>query len=155
MNVDENVEDIKDYVGTSYILESWNPPIPSRYVSSLTMSSFNAYLHILKKFQRWPHSLLTMQGQCMTFVVGELKVPWNYKRVPTKILQMETMNDDNETFIMNVDANMDDLKDYVGTSNILESWNPPIPSRHVSSLAMSNFDAYSLKKFQCCVLEVP
>jgi hypothetical protein len=32
------------------------------------------------------------------------------------------MNDDNETCpIMNVDANMDDLKDYVGTSNILES----------------------------------
>jgi hypothetical protein len=30
-------------------------------------------------------------------------------------------NDDNETSIMNVDANMDDLKDYVGTSDILES----------------------------------
>ena len=42
---------------------------------------------------------------------------------------------------MNVVANMDDLKDYVvGTSNILESGNPPIPSRHVSSLTMSNFD---------------
>ena len=30
-------------------------------------------------------------------------------------------NYDNETFIMNVDPNMDDLKDYVGTSDILES----------------------------------
>jgi hypothetical protein len=65
---------------------------------------------------------------------------------------MEMKNDDNETsIILNVDANMDDLKYYVGTSNILESRNPPIPSRHVSSLTMSNFDAYRhrLKKFQC------
>ena len=37
------------------------------------------------------------------------------------IIHMETMNDDNETTIMNVDANMDDLKDYVGISYILES----------------------------------
>jgi hypothetical protein len=34
---------------------------------------------------------------------------------------MEMMNDDNEMSIMNVDANMDDLKDYVGTSDILKS----------------------------------
>jgi hypothetical protein len=34
---------------------------------------------------------------------------------------MEMMNDDNDTSMMNIDANMDDLKDYVGTSNILES----------------------------------
>jgi hypothetical protein len=34
---------------------------------------------------------------------------------------MAMTNDDNETFIMNVDENMDDLKDYVGTSDILES----------------------------------
>jgi hypothetical protein len=38
-----------------------------------------------------------------------------------KILQMEMANDDNETSIMNVDANMDDLKDYVRTSDILWS----------------------------------
>jgi hypothetical protein len=54
--------------------------MPVRYivyeedVSSLTMSNFYAYRHILNKFQRWPHSLLTMRGQCMTFVVGELKL---------------------------------------------------------------------------------
>jgi hypothetical protein len=35
---------------------------------------------------------------------------------------METMTFENETPIMNVVANMDDLKDYVvGTSDILES----------------------------------
>jgi hypothetical protein len=34
---------------------------------------------------------------------------------------METMTFDNEMPIMNVVANMDDLKDYVGTSDILES----------------------------------
>jgi len=85
------VDDVKDYVGTSYILESWNPPIPSRHVSSLTMPNFDAYKHILNKFQRWTHSIvLTMRGHCMTFVVVELEVPWNFKRVPTKILRMET-----------------------------------------------------------------
>jgi hypothetical protein len=59
----------------------------------------------------------------MTFLVDvELEVPWIFKRVPTKILQMETMTFDNEMSIMNVVANMDDLKDYVvGTSYILES----------------------------------
>jgi hypothetical protein len=34
---------------------------------------------------------------------------------------METTNDENETPIMSVVANMDVLKDYVGTSDILES----------------------------------
>ena len=150
MNIDANVEDLKDYVGTTYILESWNPPILLRHVSSLTMSNFDAYKHILKKIKRWPHSLLTMRGQCMTFLVGELEVPWHFKRVPTNIIHMEMMNDDNDTSIMNVDANMDDLKYYVETLDILESWNPPILSRHVSSLTMSNFAAYRhiLKKFQ-------
>jgi len=109
-------------------------------------------MNILKKFQRWPHSLLTMWGRCMTFVVGELEVPWHFNRVPKNIIPMETTNDENETSIINVDANMDDLKDYVGTSDILESWNPPIPSMHVSSLTMSNFNAYmhKMKKFQRC-----
>jgi len=34
---------------------------------------------------------------------------------------MEMMNDDNDTSMMNVDANVGDLKYYVGTSDILES----------------------------------
>jgi hypothetical protein len=34
---------------------------------------------------------------------------------------MAMTNDDNETFIRNVDENMDDLQHYVGTSDILES----------------------------------
>jgi hypothetical protein len=34
---------------------------------------------------------------------------------------METTNDDNEIPIMNVVANMDDIKDYVETPDILES----------------------------------
>ena len=80
----------KCFCMTSYILESWNPPIPSRHVFSLTMSNFDAYMHILKKFQRWPHSLLIIRGWCMKFLVVELEVPWNFKRVPTKILWMET-----------------------------------------------------------------
>jgi predicted membrane protein len=70
LNVDANMDDLKYYVGTSNILKSRNPPILSRHVSNLTMSNFNAYRHRLKKFQRWPHSLLTMWGQCMTFVMG-------------------------------------------------------------------------------------
>jgi hypothetical protein len=40
---------------------------------------------------------------------------------------MEMKNDDNDTsIILNVDANMDDLKYYAGTSNILKYRNPPI-----------------------------
>ena len=63
-----------------------------------------------------------MRGRCMTFVVVEMEVAFHFKRVPTKILQMETTTFDNETPIMNVVANMDDLKDYVVmTSDILES----------------------------------
>ena len=39
----------------------------------------------------------------------------------TKILSMAMMNDDNETsIILNIDANMDDLKYYAGTSNIIK-----------------------------------
>jgi hypothetical protein len=34
---------------------------------------------------------------------------------------MTMMNDDNEACMMNVDAKMDNIKDYVGTSYILES----------------------------------
>ena len=44
--------------------------------------------------------------------------------------------------MMKLYANVDDLKYYVGISGILEPWNPRIPSRHVPSLTMSNFDAY-------------
>ena len=68
MNIDVNVDDLKDYVGTSKYI------ILSRRVSSLTMSNFDAYRHILKKLQSWPNSLLTMWGQCMKFVVDELEV---------------------------------------------------------------------------------
>jgi len=154
MNIDENMEDLEYYMGTPNILESWNHPIPSMHVFSLTMWNIDAYTHILKKFQHWTHSLiLTMWVRCMTFVVVELEIPWHFKRVPTNILQMETMTFEKyEMPIMNVVANMDDLNDYVaGTSDILESWNPLIWSRHVSSITMSNFNAYmhNLKKFQC------
>ena len=57
----------------------------------------------------------------MTFVMGVLEVPRHFKRVLAKILYMEMTNDDNETCMMNVDANMENLKDDVGTSYILES----------------------------------
>ena len=59
-------------------------------------------------------------------------------------------NEDNETCMLNVDGNVDNLKHCVDASYILESWNPPIPSRHVSSVTMSNFNAYrnKSKKFQ-------
>jgi hypothetical protein len=60
MNVDANMDDLKDYVGTSRILESQIPRIQSRNVSSLTMSNLGAYMHGLNKFKRWPHSLLVM-----------------------------------------------------------------------------------------------
>ena len=46
----------------------------------------------------------------------------NFKRVLTTILKKGMVNDDNETsIILNIDANMDDLKYYAGKSNILKS----------------------------------
>ena len=45
----------------------------------------------------------------------------NFKIVPTMILWKGMTNDDNEKCMMNVDANVDDIKYYVGTSYILES----------------------------------
>ena len=80
MNIDANVDDIKYYVGTSYILEYLNPPILSSHLSSLTMSSFNAYMSILKKFQCWPHSLLTLLGWWKKFVMGVFEVPCQISR---------------------------------------------------------------------------
>ena len=86
MKVDVNTNDIKYYVGTSDILESLNPPITSRHVSCLTTSNFDGYKNNLKKFLRWPHSLLTVQGWWMTFVMGVLEVPWHFNRVLTNII---------------------------------------------------------------------
>jgi hypothetical protein len=74
MNIDANMYDLKDYVGTSDILESLNPPIMSMHVSCLTTSNFDAYKNNLMKFLCWPHSLLTVRGWWMTFVVGVLEV---------------------------------------------------------------------------------
>ena len=45
----------------------------------------------------------------------------NFKRVMKTILYKGMKNDDNETCMMKVDANVDDIKYYVGTSYILES----------------------------------
>jgi len=70
MNVDANMDDLKYYARTSNILKYWNPPIPSRKLSSLTMSNFDAYGKKLKTFQRWPHSLLTVWGRWKKFVMG-------------------------------------------------------------------------------------
>ena len=81
MNVDAIVDNLKYYVGMSSILESRNPPILSRHVSSLTMSNFDAYRQRLMN-QHWPHSLLIMRRQWMTFVMGALEdVPLHFKRV--------------------------------------------------------------------------
>ena len=87
MNVNENVDNLKDYVGTTCILEPWNPPTPWRHASYLTISNFNAYRNKLKEFQRWPLSLLNVWRQwIMTLVMGLLEdVPWHFKRVSRKI----------------------------------------------------------------------
>ena len=99
MNVDENVENHKDYVGTTWILEPWKPPTTWRHVSYLTMSNFNAYRHKLLEFQRWSLSLLNVWHRwIMALVMGLLEdVPWHFKIVSTKIPLMGMANDDNET----------------------------------------------------------
>ena len=85
MNIDENVDNLKDYAGMTYILEPWNPPTPWRHVSYLTMSNFDPYSHKLKKFKRWPHSLLNVRcWWIMVLVMGLLEdIPWYFKRVLT------------------------------------------------------------------------
>jgi hypothetical protein len=73
LNIDENVDDLKYYAGTSNILKYQNPPIPSRQLSSLTMSNFDAYENRLKTFKHWPHSLPTVWGQWNKFLMAYLK----------------------------------------------------------------------------------
>ena len=99
MNVDENVDDLKHYAGTTCILEPWNPPTMWRHVSYLTMSNFYAYKHKLKEFQRWTHSSLNVwRWWIMELVMGFLEDgPWHFTRVSTKILLMRMANDDNDT----------------------------------------------------------
>ena len=98
MNVDENIDDVKHYVGTTCILEPWNLPSVWRHVSYLTVSNFDAYRHKSKEFQRWPLSLLNVQRQwIMDLVMGLFEdVPWHFKRVLTKILLMGMANDYNK-----------------------------------------------------------
>ena len=51
MNVDENVEDVKDYAGTTCNLEPWNPPTPWRHASYLTVSNLGTYRNMLKEIK--------------------------------------------------------------------------------------------------------
>jgi hypothetical protein len=57
-----------------------HPPIPSRKLSSLIMSNFDAYGHKLKTFQHWPHSLLNVRGQWKKFLMGVFEVPCQISR---------------------------------------------------------------------------
>ena len=155
MNVDENVDDLKDYVGMTCILESWNHPTPWRHVSYVTMSNFDAYRHKLKGFQHWPHSLLNVWRRwIMELVIGLLigRCSMTFQ----ESFNNDSIDGNDEWWwqwdcMMNVDENVDDLKDYVGTTCILDPWNPTTPWRHVSYLIMWNFDAYrhKLKEFKC------
>ena len=100
MNIDKNMDNlVKDYVGTTCILEPWNPPTAWRNLSYLTMSNFDAYKLKLKEFQHCPHSLLNIRRWwIMVLVMGLLEdIPWHFKRVSTKILLMGMVNDQNET----------------------------------------------------------
>jgi len=86
VNVDANVVNLNDYAGTSGIIESCNSRIPSRNVSSISMSNFKAYRNNLKKIQHWPHSLLTRWGWWMKLLMVMLEVPRHLKRVSKNIL---------------------------------------------------------------------
>ena len=98
MNIDENMDDLKHYVGTTCILEPWNPPTLWRNVSYLTMLNFDADMCKWKEFQCWPLSLLNVRRRwIMALVMGLLEdVPWHFKRVSTKITLMGMENDYNE-----------------------------------------------------------
>jgi hypothetical protein len=62
MNIDANVDDLNDYVGNIRTSLSLETLAYHQGISSLTMSNFNAYRNSLKKFQCWPHSLLTVRA---------------------------------------------------------------------------------------------
>jgi hypothetical protein len=47
-------------MGVRVKFESRNPPMSLRHVDSLSMSNFNAFGNSSKKFQRWPHSQVTV-----------------------------------------------------------------------------------------------
>ena len=97
MNVDENMDDLKDYAGMTCILEPWNPPTLWRHVSYLTMPNFDAYRHKLKGFQHWPHSLLNMWYRwIMELVMGLLigRHSMTFQRGLTTIPLMGMANDD-------------------------------------------------------------
>ena len=140
-------------MGTTCILEHWNPPTKWRHVSYLTMPNFDAYMLKVKEFQDCPHSLLNVQcWWIMALVVGVLN-GWC-----SMTFQESFGKDSNDGigdwrqwhYIINVDENIDDLKHYASTTCILEPWNTPTAWRHVPYLAMSNFDAdkHKLKEFQ-------
>ena len=82
MNVnDENIDDLKDYAGTTCILEPWNHPMPWRHMCYLTMSNFDAYKHMLKEFQHWPHSPLNVRCRwimelVMVLLIGRFSMPF-------------------------------------------------------------------------------
>ena len=148
MKVDENMDNLNDYVGTTCILEPWNPPTPWRHVSYLTMSNFDTYRHKLKEFEHWPHSPLSMQGWwIMALVVGFLN-GWRSMTFQERF-NKDSIDGNDEWWqwdcMMNIDENVDDLKDYASMTCILEPCNPPTPWRHVSYLTMSNCDAYRHK----------
>ena len=154
MNIDENMDDLKHYAGMTCILEPWNHPTPWRHVSYLTMSNFDAYMHKLMEFEHWPHSPISMHGRwIMALVVGFLN-GW-HSMIFQESFDKDSIDGNGKWwqwhYIMKVDENMDTLNDYIDTTCILEPWNPPTPWKHVSYLAMSNFDTYrhKLKEFEC------
>ena len=153
MNVDEDVEYLKDYACMTCILEPWNPPTLWRHASYVTMSNFDAYRHKLKEFQHWPHSPLNVQCPWIMalevgFLIGRHSMTFQ------ESFDKDSIDGNGKwrqwDYMMNVDENMDDLKHYAGTTCMLEPWNPPTLWRYMSYLTMPNFDAYrhKSKEFQ-------
>jgi hypothetical protein len=92
------------------------------------MSNFDAYMH--------SEEISTLAPFTAHYVgsMEEISLSFTFKVGPIHYAHYET------PIILNVDASMDDLKYYAGTSNILKYRNRPIPSRQLSSLTMSNFE---------------
>ena len=151
MNVDENMDNLKDYAGTTCILEHWNPPTPWRHVSYLTMSNFDAQAQVEGISMLAPFTaqrVMSVDNGISDGLVGKRSMTFQ-----------ESFDkyffDGNDKWwqwgwMTNIHENMDDLKYYASTTCILEPWNPSTSWRHVTYLTMSNFDAYrnELKQFQ-------
>ena len=132
------------------------------YATSIYFSSTNLWtrifclvhslnLTILSRLNQIKFDMGNEYKQSMTMMMGMSGVPWHFRKFLMKMLYIETTNDGINDYMINWKWKWGQYWRYiVGVWVIFESWNPPLPWMHPTSLIMSNSNAYknNLKKFQ-------